>query len=123
MPWIELTPLAEANTASIHRVGYTTGAVTGQPSVARAHADTRVDGEMNKRLGVLNESMHTHPNGRLTGVSRPLGWVCMKCEVSKSELTHGPWKTRSYSSACQTGGTTHLVKIAQKVTARMQFMY
>jgi hypothetical protein len=45
---------------------------------------------------------------RLTGVSRALGWVCMGCEVSGSEVTPGPWRPHTSLSAEQPGGTTHL---------------
>jgi hypothetical protein len=58
MLWIERPPLAAANTATIHQGGGTTAAVTAQPLVGRAQADTRLGGEMSQGLGVLNVSTH-----------------------------------------------------------------
>jgi hypothetical protein len=54
MPWIEHPQLAAENTASIHRVSSTTGAVTAQSLVGRAQADSNLHGEISQTLGILN---------------------------------------------------------------------
>jgi hypothetical protein len=48
MLWIERPPLAATNTASIDQSGSTAGALTAQPHVSRAQADTCLGGEMNQ---------------------------------------------------------------------------
>jgi hypothetical protein len=58
MLWIERPPLAAANTATIHQGGGTTAAVTAQPLVGRAQADSSLRGEMSQGLSVLNVSTH-----------------------------------------------------------------
>jgi hypothetical protein len=70
MLWIERPPLAAANTASIHQGGGTTAAVTAQPLVGRAQADSSLRGEMGQGLGVLNVSAHKQfpTDGRQSGV-------------------------------------------------------
>ena len=80
MLWIERPPLAAANTVSIHQRGCSTGAVTAQPLVGSAQADSSLRGEMSQELSVLNMTMNQpFPTDRChSGV----GWVCMDCEGS-----------------------------------------
>jgi hypothetical protein len=56
--WIERPPLAAAKTALIHQSGCATGALTAQPLVGRAQANSRLRGEMSQGLCVMNVSTH-----------------------------------------------------------------
>jgi len=57
MLWNDRPPIPAVNTASIHQGGGgTTGALTAQPLVGGAQADSSLRAEMGLGLGVLNVS-------------------------------------------------------------------